>query len=130
MKRARPSSASRTALPDVQTAARAPAAVERAGATIVALAEEQSGSVAAVMASLPDPSALPPGTLVVVPGEIAAKSRSLARSVFAAFVRPKNVARVHRCSALVARGFVDVGGGLDESGADLAWGYAPAEIVE
>jgi hypothetical protein len=42
------------------------------------------------------------------------------------FGRGKTVSRVERCSALVARGYVDVGAAEDELGADLAWGRAPA----
>jgi hypothetical protein len=81
-------------------------------------------SVEAIMASLPDPTELEPGTLVVLPGEPAG-SKSLARSVLAVFGHKKPVARALRCSALVARGYVDVGAAEDEGHEDLAWGYVP-----
>jgi hypothetical protein len=77
-----------------------------------------------VFDALPDPSELPPGTLVIVPGAAAGTS-SLARSVLAVFGRARLVPRVVRCTALVARGYVDVGAADDETRADLAWGYAP-----
>ena len=102
-----------------RTAARALSAEQRAAATTIALRDEDASSVAAIMAKLPDPGSLPGGALVVVPGEIASAGRSLARSVLAVFGRTKTVARARRCSALVARGYVDVG-----AAEDLAWGYA------
>jgi hypothetical protein len=78
------------------------------------------------MALLPDPSELPPASLVVVTGELGGR-RSLARSVLAVFGRDKPVSRALRCSALVARGYVGIGAAQDEAGGDLAWGYTPTE---
>lgn len=107
-------------------AARAPSAAQRAAATTIALRDEDATSVAAIIAKLPDPASLAPGALVVLPGEIASAGRSLARSVLAVFGRAKTVTRARRCSALVARGYVDVGAAEDDgTRADLAWGYAP-----
>lgn len=123
--RKRASSGSRTELPDVETAARAPSASERASATRVVLNDEQAGSVVAVMSALPEPTTLAPGGLVLVPAEVVPRTKSLARSVLSAFVKPKAASRAHRCSALVARGYIAVGAAHDEQGADLAWGYAP-----
>lgn len=123
-KRSRAASGSRSSLPEVHTAAAPPSAAERAAATTV-FPREDATSVAAIMDALPDPASLPEDTLVIVPGEVTAHGRSLARSVLAVFGRNKTVPRVRRCSALVARGYVDVGAGADENGADLAWGYAP-----
>ncbi len=74
---------------------------------------------------LPNPSELDPGTLVVVPAEIAA-APSLARSMLAVFRRPRTVPRALRCSALVARGFVRVGA-ADDDRLDIAWGYVSDE---
>lgn len=115
------------------TAARVPGAAARAAAKTVMLGEAEATSVAAVIAALPDPASLAPGTLLVVPAELlAARSdgplalgRSLARSVLSALGRAKTVTRARRCSALVARGYVGVGAAEDERRADLAWGYAP-----
>jgi hypothetical protein len=122
-KRTRPSS--RSELPRVQTTARLPSAEARATGKTVTLGEGDAARVESIMAALPDPTSLGAGTVVIVPGDIASPSRSLARSVLAVFGRAKTVSRAHRCSALVARGYVDVGAGEDESRADLAWGYAP-----
>ena len=108
----------------VRTAARAPSPEQRASATRIALSEGDAASVAAVMARLPDPATLPAGTLVIIPAELARAGRSLARSVLAVFGHTKTVTRARRCSALVARGYVDVGAAEDETRADLAWGYA------
>lgn len=107
-----------------RTAARVPPAEQRAGATTIALRDDDASSVAAIMSKLPDPASLPPGALVIVPGAIAPAGRSLARSVLAVFGRTKTVSRARRCSALVARGYVGVGAAEDERHADLAWGYA------
>ncbi|OJY24241.1 MAG: hypothetical protein BGO98_20460 [Myxococcales bacterium 68-20] len=116
-----------------RTAARAPSAAARAAATTVVLGEAEAASVASIMATLPDPASLPAGALVIVAGEIAsvrsagplALGRSLARSVLSVFGRARTVTRARRCSALVARGYVDVGAAEDDAHADLAWGYAP-----
>ncbi len=36
-----------------------------------------------------------------------------------------HVPRACRCTALIARGYVRLGGGVDDKGIDWAWGYAP-----
>jgi endonuclease V-like protein UPF0215 family len=94
----------------------------RAGAHTVSLGDDAT-TVARVMELLPDPSSLEPGTLVLLPGQSA--SRSLARSVLAVFGRTKTVPRALRCSALLARGYVDIGAAEDDARVDLAWGRAP-----
>ena len=108
-----------------RTAARLPPLEIRRSATTIALAEADVVNVASVIAKLPDPADLAPGSLVVVPAELAA-AKSLARSVLAVFGRTKIAARTLRCSALVARGYVGVGA-ADDDDVDLAWGYAPGE---
>ena len=116
--------ASRVSRPAVglrsRTAAVLPA--DRATARIIALTEADAASVTTVMAALPDPATLTPGALVVVPAALAGKS--LARSVLSMLGRPKRVATSRRCSALVARGYIQVGAAEDGDD-DLAWGYAP-----
>lgn len=99
-----------------RTAARAPEGL--AAARSVGIAEAAAGSVAAIADALPDPDGLEPGTLVRVPAEVVGE-KSLARSVLAAFGRKKTVDLAKRCSALVVRGYVDVG-----AADDVAWGYA------
>lgn len=111
-----------------RTAAQAPSAEARATAILVTLVERDAASVASVMAKLPDPAELPRGALVILPGTMASSGGSLTRitrSVLSVLGRTKTVGRAHRCSALVARGYVDVGATGDETCGDLAWGYAP-----
>jgi hypothetical protein len=114
----------------VRIAGRLPPAGDRAAARVVPLpAEGDLGSVAAVARALPDPAELAPGTLVLVPSARGGRGgRSLARSVLTALGLRSPVARALRCSALVARGYVDVGAGEDEAREDLAWGYVPTEL--
>ena len=92
-------------------------------ARIVVISAADAGSLATVIAALPDPAELDAGTLVVVPGELAG-GKSLGQSLLAVFGRAKTVARTRRCTALVARGYIDVGA-ADSSDGDLAWGRVP-----
>jgi len=76
-----------------------------------------------VLAQVPGAAALPPRTPIVILG-CAVRGEGLWRRLLGAGT--VRVARAARCTALVARGFVDVGGGVDEaSGSDLAWGWSP-----
>ena len=79
------------------------------------------GDVDTIAAQLPDPSSLAAGTLVVILGEGMASP-----GLFGRLLRPRGrIARAVRASALLVRGYVDIGGGLDPSTRqDLAWGYA------
>jgi hypothetical protein len=93
-----------------------PPAKDRAGAKVVSLE------------SLPDPDALEPGTLVLVDAHARTTERSLMRSVLGALGRKEKVSRAARCTALVARGYLRVGAGIDpDTDADLAWGYVATE---
>jgi hypothetical protein len=92
-------------------------------ARIVEIREADAGSLPGVMAALPDPDELDPGTLVVIPAELAG-GKTLGRSLLAVFGRAKTVARTRRCTALVARGYVDVGA-ADGPDGDFAWGRVP-----
>lgn len=79
------------------------------------------GQVAAVLAQLPEPDASPSGAWVgVTSGE--AHRRGLSR-LFARKGRAAHLAV--RGAALLARGYVDVGGGEDGEGRELAWGRVP-----
>jgi hypothetical protein len=105
---------------------RIPSAKEREKARTVTL-DPDVASVDAVMTKLPDPDELEGGTLVLLPADAGGR-RSLARTVLAAFGRTRTIPRALRCSALVARGYVDVGAGVDpDTRSDLAWGYVPTE---
>jgi hypothetical protein len=101
-----------------------PPAAVRATARTIALAPADAQDLASAAAALPDPDELPPGTLVLLPAELR-EEPSIARSVLAVFGRTRTATRVLRCSALVARGYMDVGAGTDPvTRADLVWGYA------
>jgi hypothetical protein len=76
-------------------------------------------TVAGVVAQLPAASDLPPGTPVLVLGRAAAH-----RAFWRLFARDVAVPRAARCTALLVRGYVDLGAG-DVNGDDLAWCYAP-----
>jgi hypothetical protein len=80
-------------------------------------------TAADVAGQLPLASTLPPGTPVVVLGAAANDS-----PLWRLFARGFPVSRAARCSALIARGYVDVGAGVDvATGADLAWGTSPRD---
>jgi hypothetical protein len=80
------------------------------------------------MQELPDPATFSPGTLLLVPGTKG--EPSMMRSLLSVFGRSKGVARSLRCSALVARGYVNVGAAEDEARLDLAFGYVPDNVTE
>ena len=68
---------------------------------------------------LPLAADLPPATFVFVLGS-AARARGVLRWIG---LRTTPVTRAARCTALVARGYVGVGGGVDDAtGDDLVWG--------
>jgi len=106
-----------------RSVARAPLASVRAQARVVSLTEAHAGTVTDIMRQLPDPDELPPGTLVILPGRLSGTS-SLTRSVLAVFGRTKIAPRTLRCTALVARGYVNVGAAQDDTHEDLAWGFS------
>lgn len=73
---------------------------------------------AAVAQALPDPVTLPGVTIVLAPSRARLFERLVGREV--------HVSRSVRGSALLLRGYVDVGGGRDpSSGLDLCWAVAP-----
>jgi hypothetical protein len=83
----------------------------------------QLRDVASVLAQVPSASTLEPRTPIVVFG-VAVRGGGALRRLFGG--GSAHVARAARCTALVARGYVDVGGGVDAvTGADLAWGWSP-----
>jgi hypothetical protein len=82
------------------------------------------GDAAAVAAQIPEAATLAPGAAIVVLGATAKQGGRLARWLGP---RPVVVPRALRCTALLARGYVRIAGGTDEtSGADLAWAWTPA----
>lgn len=98
-------------------------------AVAVILDEAHATDLATVARALPAPSDLDPGMLVVVlphASAPASKSWLLASRFFAALGRGKTVPRVLRSSALLARGYVELGACVDDaSRLDLAWGRVP-----
>jgi hypothetical protein len=81
-------------------------------------AGDDATAIAGIVAQLPDGASLPPGTPVLV----LAKAADL-RPFWRVFARDVTIPRAARCSALLARGYVDIGADVD-----LAWGYAPELI--
>ncbi len=75
-------------------------------------------TVESVAAQLSDAAALPPGTLVLVLGA-AARALPAWRRLLGSQAVP--VARALRCSALLARGYVNVGAHATD---DLTWGWS------
>ncbi len=88
-------------------------------AILIDAAEIDVDNPGEIAAQVPQSTELPPATLVFVLG-VAARGRGaigwLARAI--------RIPRATRCTALVARGYVEVGAGADDSGADLVWGLS------
>lgn len=75
---------------------------------------------------LPDPAVLASGTLVAIPDHIPlTKKATFWERVTGRAPHPVRVHRAVRCTALLARGYVRVGGAKDAEGRDWAWGYVP-----
>lgn len=97
-----------------------------ASGVLVAVPEDVAEDARALAEALPSPDDLAPGALVLVLAEPVPRS-ALTGRLLSALGRAKAAPRVVRCTALLARGYVDVGAGVDpSSGADLAWGRAPS----
>ena len=96
-------------------------------AVAVVLDEAHAGDLAAVAAALPAPSELDAGALVVVlPFASPPTSKSRLFALFGALGRGRTVPRILRSSALLCRGYVDLGACFDDaSRLDLAWGRVP-----
>lgn len=113
-------------LPGTRPARRVPLGAslrEDAEDVLVAL-PEQALDAASAAAALPDPEELAPGALVVVLGEPTGAG-SVAGRLLSALGKTKAVPRAVRCTALLVRGYVEVGAGTcPATGADLAWGRA------
>jgi hypothetical protein len=76
-------------------------------------------TIEGVAAQLPHASTLPSGTPLFVLGTAAA-----VRSFWHPFARGAPIPRASRCTALLARGYVDIGA-QEVDGDDLSWGHAP-----
>jgi hypothetical protein len=79
--------------------------------------------VGSLLSQIPRASALPSGTPTVLLGLAFGGVGVWRRLVAGGTV---HVPRATRCTALVMLGYVEVGGGIDDStGSDLAWGWSP-----
>jgi hypothetical protein len=78
-------------------------------------AGDDATSIAGIAAQLPESTSLSSGTPVFVLGKAA-----VASSFWSLFARDIAIPRTARCTALLARGYVDIG-----ADADIVWGYAP-----
>jgi hypothetical protein len=88
------------------------------GAAWCVLFSPGATTVPRLLDELPVP---PTGTLVLLLPELARRPGLLGR-----LARPEAVPLAIRCTALLARGFTNVGGGVEPtSGLELAWGIAP-----
>jgi len=78
-------------------------------------------NLALVADQIPSAETLPLATPVVVLGEPAHSALSWRRFG----LRKRKVARAPRCGALLVRGYVDIGAGLDRAtGGDIVWGWS------
>lgn len=95
------------------------------GATdVVVLLETETDdcrNLSQIVAQLPEAAALPTDATVVVLGG-AVRNQSSWRRWLGHRVVP--VPRALRCTALLVRGYVDIGASLDDRGEDLVWGRA------
>ena len=92
-----------------------------ARALLLAVRGRGTCTTADVVAQLPAAATLPSGTPLLVLGSAISDG-----PLWRLFARGVPVTRAARCTALVARGYVEVGAGTDEtSGTDLAWGIVP-----
>ncbi len=81
----------------------------------------------AIAAQIPHADERLPGTTVVVLGPTAKDRRPLRRWLG---LREQVASRAVRCTALLVRGYADLGAGTDPiTGIDIAWGRAPGSGV-
>lgn len=79
------------------------------------------GPLAALTTQLPEASSLPGGTWVAVRASQAPRKGLLARL----FLKKSGAHLALRCTALLARGYEQVGAGADAEGREVAWGRVP-----
>jgi hypothetical protein len=91
-------------------------------AVLLEAPEDDALDAIAVAAQIPQAQGLPPATAVFVLGSAVRPSRGWFSRLYA---RRLKVARAPRSDAILMRGYVDLGAGVDESsGADLVWGFS------
>lgn len=87
------------------------------------------GPVAVIVAQLPDPAELRRGALVVVreSGPRPKGFRGLLASLMGLFTKPPKVHPAVRCTALLARGYREIGSAPNRrNGEDVVWGIGAA----
>jgi hypothetical protein len=83
--------------------------------------------IAAIIEQIPNATTMPAGAPLIVFGTAVGAGRAW-RWLLGG--RRVAVLRAPRCTALLARGYVDLGAGVDEiTRADLAWGWTPAASI-
>ncbi len=82
------------------------------------------GSLEVMTSQMPAADSLPAGTWVGVRPSRGGGSRGLFARLLGA--RPAGAHLALRCTALLARGYEQVGAGVDERGQPVAWGRVPA----
>ncbi len=83
--------------------------------------EDGLGPLATLTGQIPAADTVPRGTWVAVRPSQAPPGGLLARL----FRKSRGAHLALRCTALLARGYESVGGGLDAQGQEVAWGRAP-----
>lgn len=81
------------------------------------------GPLATITSQIPAADAVPRGTWVAIRPSRVPPRGLLARL----FQKPGGAHLALRCTALLARGYTQVGGGTDGQGQEVAWGRAPEE---
>jgi hypothetical protein len=100
----------------------------------VALAAEPvDGGLSAIReiaAQLPDAASLEPGTMVAIADRLqGARKRSMLERMTKR-AASAGLHRAARCTALLSKGYVRVGGGTASDKTDWAWGFAPRSAPE
>jgi hypothetical protein len=90
-------------------------------AVLLETVADDCGSLAEIVAQLPEVSSLPERATVVVLGEAKRGARSWPRWLGS---RAVAVPRSLRCTALLVRGYVDIGAAVWDGKDDLVWGRA------
>jgi hypothetical protein len=94
-------------------------------AVLLETAAEGGGNLADIVAQLPEVSSLAASATIVVLGEAARRASSWRRWIGS---RTVTVPRSLRCTALLVRGYVDIGAATWEGKDDLVWGRTAASV--
>ncbi len=83
------------------------------------------GAVREIASQLAEVSTLPPGTMVAISDRLqGGRKRSMLERVTGRAAGAK-LHRAARCTALLSKGYVRIGGGVASDKTDWAWGFAP-----